>query len=29
MVVPEVPAQVALQESDLDRACREANLLIV
>lgn len=29
MVVPEVPAQVALQESDLDRACREASLLNV
>jgi len=26
MVVPEVLAQVALQESDLDRACREASL---
>lgn len=29
MVVPEVPAQVALQETDLDRACREASLLTV
>jgi hypothetical protein len=29
MVVPEVPAQVTQQDSNLDRACKEASLLTV